>query len=93
MLWHSVLGLVVWFTEYESHLALPVVAVIASVQVVLTEHAARGVPALRRELRAWESSPFLLLRETMTRAHLRQQATTWSLIEGTGLNPCSRTTG
>lgn len=83
LLWHGVLGLVVWATN--ERWRLPVVAVIASVQVVLLSMLLGVYLPFGEELRIG-SSPFLLLRETM-RAPLFEQADYVSLIEGTGLNP------
>ena len=83
LLWHGVLGLVVWGTNRRWR--LPVVAVIASVQVVLLSMLLGVYLPFAEELRIG-SSPFLLLRETMS-APIFQQADYVSLIEGTGLNP------
>ena len=83
LLWHGVLGLVVWFTNRTWR--LPVVTVIAAVQVVLLSMLLGVYLPFGEELRVG-SSPFLLLRETM-RAPIFQQADYVSLIEGTGLNP------
>ena len=83
LLWHGVLGLVVWGTN--TRWRLPVIAVISSVQVVLLSMLLGVYLPFGEELRIG-SSPFLLLRETMT-APIFQQADYVSLIEGTGLNP------
>ncbi len=83
LFWHGVLGCVVWFTNKTWR--LPVLSVIAAVQVVLLSMLLGAYLPFGEELRIG-SSPFLLLRETM-RAPIFQQADYVSLIEGTGLNP------
>ncbi len=81
--WHSVLGLVVWFSNRTWR--LPVLAVIASVQVVLLSMLL-GVYLPIGDGSRIGSSPFLLLREVMD-IPIFSQADYVSLIEGTGLNP------
>ncbi len=83
LFWHGVLGMVVWYTNKAWR--LPVISVIAAVQVVLFSMLLGVYLPFGEELRVG-SSPFLLLRETM-RAPIFQQADYVSLIEGTGLNP------
>lgn len=83
LLWHGVLGLVVWGTN--KRWRLPVIAVVGAVQVVLLSMLLGVYLPFGEELRIG-SSPFLLLRETM-RAPIFEQADYVSLIEGTGLNP------
>ena len=83
LIWHAVLGGVVWYTA--GRWRLPVVTVIASVQVVLTSMLL-GVYLPWGEAARVGSSPFNLLREVMA-APIFGQADYVSLIEGTGLNP------
>lgn len=83
LLWHGVLGMVVWFTNPKWR--LPVLTVMAGVQVVLFSMLLGIYLPFGDELRVG-SSPFSLLRETM-RAPIFQQSDYVSLIEGTGLNP------
>ena len=84
MLWHAVLGGVVWFTAGRRW-RRPVVTVIAAVQVVLVSMLL-GVYLPFGEAARVGSSPFLLLREVMD-APLFDQSDYVELIEGTGLNP------
>ena len=83
LMWHSVLGLVVWFSN--KRWRLPVVTVIAAVQVVLLSMLL-GVYLPFGEGFKVGSSPFLLLREAIN-APIFSQADYVSLIEGKGLNP------
>ena len=84
MLWHAVLGGVVWATA-GPRWRLPVVTVIAGVQVVLTSMLLGSYLPLGEGARIG-SSPFLLLREVMD-APIFGQSDYVDLIEGTGLNP------
>jgi len=83
LFWHSVLGSIVYFTNRRWR--MPVMAVIASVQVVLLSMLL-GVYLPWGEAARIGSSPFLLLREVMD-IPLFSQSDYVSLIEGTGLNP------
>ena len=83
LFWHAVLGAVVWWRS--PGWRLPVVAVIAAVQVVLLSMLLGVYLPFGDDMRLG-SSPFLLLRETI-QAPIFQQADYVSLIDGTGLNP------
>jgi len=83
LFWHSVLGIVVWFTGGKWR--APVLTVIASVQVVLLSMLLGVYLPFGEDFRLG-SSPFLLLREVMD-IPIFSQADYVDLIEGTGLNP------
>ena len=83
LVWHAVLGGVVWATNKSWR--LPVVAIIASAQVVLLSMLL-GLYLPFGEGFKLGSSPFLLLREVMD-APIFGQSDYVSLLEGKGLNP------